>query len=284
MKTLLAIINEPKESRDFIQYVAGMAADLKTNIHLLFVQNPINYAVGTTGATGPAINKVRQSLENMADTAKELLTEHIKDVKSKLSEDVVIDFSTQLGVTSILAQELVSDNKADMVVLEGQKKESTWIQTSSNMEIIKSADCPVFIVPNALVYKPFSKIIYATDYKEEDIVGLKKLITLTQHYSPVINVLHITNSVDFEEKVKKAGFLKILQKRTSYDHLLVKVLHENDSNDTAELLNDYASLIKADLIVVLKENKSFFERIFNSDPAGKIIKKSLFPVLVFHEK
>jgi nucleotide-binding universal stress UspA family protein len=61
-------------------------------------------------------------------------------------------------------------------------------------------------------------------------------------------------------------------------------LNESSNNDTAELLNDYALLIKADLIVVLKENKSFFERIFKSDPAKKIIKKSMLPVLVFHEK
>ncbi len=284
MKTLLAIINEPKESKNFIQYVAGMAVDFKANVHLLFAQNPGNYPLGTTGFTGTAVSQVPQNMEALPDTAKKILAEHVKEVKSKMAEDVFIDYSAELGVTSLLAKELVSNNKAHMVVLEGQKNGSFWAQTSDNMEIIEHVECPVWIIPTPWLYEPFKEIIYATDYKEEDITGLKKLIALTHHLSPVITALHITDSVDFEEKVKQAGFLEMLQKRAAYDHLSVKILNEGSENDAAELLNNYALLIKADLLVVLKENRSFFEGIFKSDPTKKIIKESMLPVLVFHEK
>lgn len=284
MKTLLAIINEPKESKDFIRYVAGMAVDLHANVYLLYVQNPNNYPLGAIGSNGVAVAQVNQNLEALADTAKEIMAEHIKDVKSKMSENVTIDFSTELGVTSLLAKELVSGSKGDMVVLEGRIADSIWTQTVSNIEIIRSVDCPVWIIPNAWVYVPFTEIVYATDYKEEDINGLKKLIALTHQFSPVITALHITDSVDFEEKVKKAGFLEMLKKRVAYDHLSVKILNESSNNDIAEFINDFALRVKADLIVVLKENKSFFERIFKSDPAKKIIEKSMLPILVFHDK
>ncbi|MFO7656648.1 MAG: universal stress protein [Bacteroidales bacterium] len=284
MKTLLAIINEPKESKDFIRYVADMAADFKANVHLLYVQNPNDYPLGTTGSTGFAVAQVNQNLKAFADTAKEILAEHIKDVKCKMSKDVAIDFSAELGVTTLLAKKLVSVSKGDMVVLEGRKNDSIWTQTESNLEIIRSVDCPVWIIPNAWVYVPFTEIVYATDYKEEDIYGLKKLIALTHQFSPVITALHITDSVDFEEKVKKAGFLELLKNRAAYDHLSVKILNESSNNDIAEFINDFALRVKADLIVVLKENKSFFERIFKSDPAKKIIEKSMLPILVFHNK
>lgn len=284
MKTLLAIINEPKESRDFIQYVADMALNFKANAHLLFVQNPISYVSGTTGAAGAAITQVQQNYETIVNAAKENLADHIRDVKSKMSEDVAIGYSAELGMTSEIAKGFISDKKADMLVLEGQKNESFLMQTSSNMEIIENVKCPVWIVPKAWVYKPVTEIIYATDYTEEDISGLKKLIALTHHLSSSITALHITDSVDFEEKVKKTGFLKMLKERTAYDKLSAKVLNESSTSDTAELLNDYALHINADLIVVQKENKSFFEQIFKSDPAKKIIKKSILPLLVFHEK
>jgi len=283
MKTLLAIINEPKESKGFIQFVAGMAMDLKANVHLLYAQNPHDYPLGTTGSIGLATAQVNQNLEAFADAAKKILAEHIKDAKSKISANVSIDFSTEFGVKYLLAKELVSANKADIVVLEGQKNESFWTQTSSNMEIIRNVECPVWIIPNALVYEPFTEIVYATDYKEEYITGLRKLITLTDQFSPNITALHVTDSDDFEEKVRKAGFLEMLKKRVAYDKLSIKILNESGNNDTAEILNDYALSIKADLIVVLKENKSFFEQIFKSEPAKKIIKESMLPVLVIHE-
>ena len=90
--------------------------------------------------------------------------------------------------------------------------------------------------------------------------------------------------VEFEEKILKAGFLELLQEKTDYDRLTVKALKEISSIGIAELLNDYSVVNKSDLIVVLRENRSFFESIFKSDLSENIVKESMLPVLVFHEK
>lgn len=296
MKTLLAIINQPKESKEFIQYVAGMATDFRANVHLMFVQNPNNYALGTMSSTGAPIEQlgtlgypgtevieVQKNVEKLAHEAEETLTKYIKDVKSKMTKKVVIDFSAELGVSSVIAEKLVSENKIDMVVLEGQKNKNFWAQTSDNMEIIKSIECPVWIIPNALDYKPFSDITYATDYKEEDINSLKSLISLAEHFSYTITALHVTDSVDFKEKVKKEGFQEMLQKKLVYGNLKVEVIDENSKN-LAEDINDYAMQNESDLVVILKENKSFLERIFTSDSTKTLLKKSKLPILVLHEK
>jgi nucleotide-binding universal stress UspA family protein len=282
MKTLLAIINEPKESKDFIRYVAAMAGDFKMDVHFMYVQNPNFPPVGNASYLGVAVSQYQQNLEAMDKTAKEILAEYIKDVKSEITEDISIEYSTELGLTYMLAKDMVSGNKADMVIIGGQKNESFWLQTSLNMEIIENVECPVWIIPNACDYDPFTKIIYATDYKEEDITGLKKLVDLTIHFTPSIIALHITDSIDFEEKVKNAGFLQMLKERTGYDQLSVTV--NNNNKDAAEILSNYALIVEAGLIVVLKENKSFFERIFKSDVTKKIMEKSMLPVLVLHEK
>lgn len=284
MKTLVAIINEPKESKKFIQSVAEMGIALNTNIHLLYAQNPSSYPIGTAASTGAAYAQIQQNMLAHAEVAKKILADHIEDIKSKISNDIFIDYSAPLGVSSQIVKNLVSENKAHMVVLEEKKAESFWAQSPDRMEIIDNVDCPVWIIPHAWHYKPFTEIIYATDYKEEDITGIKKLIALMRHFSPVINVLHITDSVDFEVKVKKAGFLEILQSQVAYNHITVKALSDNVKSDITELLNGYAKLIKADLIVVTKENKNFFERIFQTDQANKIIKSASLPVLVYHEK
>jgi nucleotide-binding universal stress UspA family protein len=284
MKSLLAIINEPKESRDFIQYVAEMARDLKAKVTLLYAQTQISYPLGTTGSQGTAVAQVQQNLVVQQETAKKILAEHVKNVRGSITDDVSINYATELGVTSHIISDFIADRKAEMIVLEGQKDESFWMQSANNMEIIADVDCPVWIIPKACVYKPFTEIVYATDYKEEDIIGLKRLIALTQNFSPVINVLHITDSVDFEEKVKKAGFLEILQEQVSYKKITLKTISDNKKSDITELLNGYAEFIKANLIGLTKENRTFFERIFQSDQAKKIIKNASLPVLVFREK
>lgn len=283
MKTLLTIINDPKKTKGLIQYAASMAIDLKASVKLLYVQNSNSTNFASAGATAVAAAQIQRNMEADANSAKITMEKYIEEIKSTMSENVFIDYSIEHGVTSLLANTLISENKADMVVLEGQENESFWTQTRSNMAIIEELNCPVWIVPKAWVYEPFNKIIYASDYKEEDITGLKRLITITQQFSPNITALHITDSIDFEEKVKEAGFIEILQKSTSYNKVSAKVLKESSNREIAELINDYAHLIKANLIVVLKENKSFFEQIFKNSQTKKIINNSMLPVLVFHE-
>jgi nucleotide-binding universal stress UspA family protein len=283
MKNLLAIINDANESKEFIRYVANMAIDLNANVKLLYVQEPFYPIGGAVGATGAVYAEVHQNQEALS-TAKEILLKHISDITSILPDSLVINISTEYGNTSLIAKEFVSDKKADMLVLEGQENEGFWEQSSGNKEIISQVECPVLIIPNHAFFKAFTEIIYATDYNEEDITGLKKLLSFAQPFSPNITALHITDNIDFKAKVEQAGFLDMLHKRTNYEKLSVRILDESSNDDIAQLINDYASLINADLIVVLKENKTFFERIFQTDSVKEIIKESMLPVLVFHGK
>jgi len=281
MKNLLAIISDANETKEFIRYVANMSIDLNATVHLLYVQER-TYPIGSVRPTGASYIQNQQYDKELLETTKKDIREHIKDIKSKLPVSVMINFSAEYGNKAVITNEYVSTHKTDMLVLEGQKNESFWIQTSNNKDIINQVDCPVLIIPNPAIFKPFAEIVYATDYKEEDIDGLKELLLLTNTFTPNITALHITNNIDFKAKVEQAGFLDMLHKKTNYEKLSVRIIDESSNDNIAQLVNDYALLINADLIVILKEDKTFFEKIFQSDNTNKIIKESMLPILVFH--
>ena len=226
METLLAIINEPKKAKSFIGYVVHLALDLHTNIHLMYVQEPYDYTLGQPPAKGLATS-VKAQKSNAEDAKKEIET-HIKDVIGEISGEISINYSTEIAYRTILVNSYISDNKASMIILEEEEQISFWSQTSNNIDIINHVNCPVWVIPFNADYKPFREIVYATDYKEEDIQTLKNLIGLTYRFSPVITALHITDSVDFEEKVKKTGFNEMLQTKTGYQNITVKPLVEKD--------------------------------------------------------
>lgn len=73
---------------------------------------------------------------------------------------------------------------------------------------------------------------------------------ISRHFSPGITALHITDNYDFEVRIKKAGFQEMVQTRTDHDKISVKSLVDKNGDDMGQLINDYASLIDADLIVV----------------------------------
>lgn len=284
MKTLLAIIDEPKESKEFLRYVAGMAINLTAQVKVIHVHTPANYPTGMTDATGFTSLQIKKGLDDLVDDSKKILKTHIEEINEEISSHVFTDFSSDIGFASVFASDLVENKKVDMVVMEGQHEDSFWMQTSSNMDVIKQVKCPVWIIPKGAVYKPFTDIVYATDYKKEDISRLKKLINTFPHYTPNITALHITDSVAFEDEVKKAGFVEMLKKQTDYDSLWVKTIYQSNHDDLTQLLNDFAIKSKADLLVMLKENKTFFDRIFDTNHTKEILKKTQLPVLIYHEK
>jgi nucleotide-binding universal stress UspA family protein len=280
MKTLIAIVNEPGDSKEFVQYVLNLAVDLQTNVHFLHVQDPAHYSFGTPGMTGDASVQVQVTRQNMADDARKILARY---VEAYAPEDVSVKISTEMGILKLIIEKLLSDNKIHMVILEGVESDGFWTSNSTHMDIIRNVKCPVWVIPKQSTYRAPREILYATDYKEEDLATLNKLIALTKHFSPKITAIHITENLDFEVRIQKAGFQEMLQTKTSYDQVCVKSLvEETGGEDIGQLVNNYASLIEANLIVVLKENRHFFDRLFNSSATKKIVQQAKIPVLVYH--
>lgn len=285
MKTLLAIIDEPKESKVFIRYVAQMAANLKANVHVLHVQTQINYPMGGASDTmGQASLQMHLTLKELAKNSKTILTQYINEVSSEISTNIFSGLTTEIGGVELIADDLIKEGKIDMAVIESRWEESFWSQSSSNMDLIEGLKCPVWIIPKGQAYLSMKNIVYATDYNEEDVTNLTRLIHLFPDLTPYITALHITDSRDFKDRIKKDGFKEMLQKNVAYPQLIVKALHRNSDEDIADLLADFTETNHTDLVVVLKQNKSFFENLFKTNHTKEILEKSELPVLVFHEK
>lgn len=284
MKTLLAIINEPRDSKGFIRYVAQMAANLKFGVHVLHVHTPINYPLGATpGAMGQGSFQMQKTMEEVAENSKIVLNRHINEVSAEISGKVFTGFSSEIGGTELIADQIINEGKIDMAIIESRQEDSFWSQTSSNMDLIRELNCPVWIIPKGEAYAPIKNVVYATDYNEEDVANIKKLIDLFPMLRPNITALHITDSRDFKDRVKKAGFKEMLQEKVPYPNLIVKAIHRQNDDDVAKLLADFSETNHTDLVVVLKQNKSFFERLFKANHTKEILEKSELPVLVFRE-
>lgn len=282
MKTLLAVINLPINSENFIEYTARMAEDLGMKLHLTYILNPSAYPL-STGITGDATQPVDNSFLFEKDNAHKVIKKKIAHLKENVPLRGSIDFSTNTGSTDWVIKQFVDKNKAHMVVLDSYDKSGIWTLGSINMDIALKVSCPAWIIPFEMPYQKFDKIIYATNYNETDLKTIKDLIVITKNISPQIIALHIAESSDFEEKAIEQGFTTKLIKEAKYDKLKVETLIEKEGEDLGEIINKYASLKKANLIVVLKENRNFLERIFIPSSTKKIIKESHLPVLVYQE-
>jgi len=283
MDILLSIIDHPETSDDFIAYSARMASDLNSNLHLLYVQDAESYPF-STGTTGISSVQMEQNLKTERENAIKILEDRIADQGLNISSSTSVEVAVETGSRVLVIDNYVNEYKVSMVVLKGQELSGFWSLGITNMDVILKLNCPVWVIPENITYKPYRKIVYATDFNEADIKTLQNLIGITQTFSPTITALHVTESSDFEEKLKKTGFRDMVVKSTQYEKIFFRFLRDESDGDMADNVNGFARSIKADLIVLLKENRSFFERIFKASSTGKIIKQAALPVLVYHEK
>ena len=282
MKKLTLLLNEPKGSKEVIAYAVLLAEDLKATVQILHIQNPQGY--GTHESMGTAVAQVQENLLKNSETAKKTVDEYILEIRNEISSVPNIEFKSEIGIATVILEDKVANGEIDMLMTQGQPEKAFWIQTISNLEIIRNVQCPIWIIAPNTKYQALNKIIYATDYKEADVTTLNRVIDLTRPFLSEITALHISEKDHFVEEVKAAGLDEVLKQKTNFNNIQAKMVLNKENRDLIEILNQEADRTNANLIVVLKENRNFFETIFKSSFTSKLIRNAQLPVLVFHEK
>lgn len=284
MKNLALFINKIDNSKKMIQYAALLGKEINAKVHVVYVQNSETYSTQLyMGVSGAAIAPGPSLFKKIADDVKEKVTGYIQETEAKIPGTPSMEFKSEIGNAETILEEKVENKTYDMVLLQSDAGSDFWLQDSTIMGIVRNASCPVWVLPPDVTYQPMKKIVYATDYDEEDLPTLKSLTDLMKPYDSDILALHISNSNTFEDKLKSEGFAELLAEKTGYNKISVKMIPDNDEVDAVEILVGEAEKGKANLIVALKDNTNFFERLFSSSFTAELIKKAQLPILIFHK-
>ncbi len=280
MENLLAIINDPANSKEFIRYSYSLAEEFNFNVHLLYIQNPTIYSM-SSGSIRAGSQPVGTEIEIDKKNALSLIQEKVRKVKKELPNEKSVNLSAETGSKKLVIKEYMKEKRAEMIILEGKKEGGLWTTQTDNMSLIQNIKYPGWLIPYRSDYVPYKRILYATDYKETDLTVLKNLIRLTRVFSPEITMAHVADSDELEDEAKTSGFMEMIKKKVDYDNIIIKKLINKGNRSIGDMLNEYAVENNINLLVLLKENKSFLEKLFIPGVAKKILKKSDIPVLVY---
>jgi nucleotide-binding universal stress UspA family protein len=284
MKELLVHIVAPSKAKLLITYAAYLARALKLSVRYLHVQAPPNFPLDLHGTIRSSGKLTVRDFER----EKEKLIHHfelqINFVKASDPGLPSMDYDIVSGNPPEVIYKYCKDPDVDAVML-GSTTESTLLSyNSDNVEIIKKINQPVWIIPDAITYKPFSEILYATDYHQEDLPNMKQLFRIMSGFQSRITAVHVTGNVDFHEKAKGEEFISRIKEETGYELVSVKVLPATRGEPIVEELHNFALKMNADLIVLLRENRGFFDRLLHGSRSEKLAKVTQLPVLIFNEE
>lgn len=153
---------------------------------------------------------------------------------------------------------------------------------SHTAKTVDRAHCPVVCVPEKVQYQPLKKVMYATDYQEEDMDILKEVVAFVTPFASQLEILHIVHDQSLLDKAVHQDFVERVRQTIDYEplHFSQKVYEE----DALHGIDHYAIEEEADLVVLMHKHRNFLERLLEDDATHRLSYFATYPVMVFQGK
>jgi nucleotide-binding universal stress UspA family protein len=195
-----------------------------------------------------------------------------------------MDIRTSSGFAVDEIKELVESESIDLVVMgtKGASGLSGILIGSNTADVIGHCQCPVLAIPEEAHFVPPSRIVFATNYADNDFQTLYMLVDMFRSFNPEIQVVHVEEKHHgrLDQRMFDWFEAQVLAS-IPYDKFSFHLIH---ADNMEEALNDFLHVSKADILAVATRHRGFFERLTSKSLTRKLAFHSHLPLLAFHAR
>ena len=272
LRKILVPTDFSENAEHALSYAAMLAAKLRSKLVLLHsIKVPI-VAMNEMVAEVP-----EPQLTKEANLQLEKLKNKIRG--RQLPVEVETISSMGFAVEEIIS--FCDERKSDLIVMgtRGAHGLSEVLLGSNTAEVISKAACPVLAVPYDAPVNGIRKILFATNYNDNDFRSIFLLTEIFKPWNPEIIIVHAEDS--HHPRMENSAFEHFKEQVVSgipYDKYYFNLL---DGGDVESAVNDFASSNQVDLISVSKRKRNFFERMIGTSLSKRLAYHTHIPLLVF---
>lgn len=274
MKTILFPTDFSENADNAMHYALEFALKLNAQFVLL---NVCLLPYGVAARIEDAV----QSVEAFYDENLQKLVRKIK--QDERYKDLTIKGKTVTGgiVNSIL--EAAEKYKADLIVMgtKGTSGIAKMFFGSNTAEVLREATTPVLVVPGAAAYKKFDKLIFAIDYREDDLDVLLELKALSDLFDINIETVHIAPKDSLQEQILHRGMVQLIDDKVPAlftDHHLL--FHKSFFKEMESFLNSHPNA----LLAMAHYKKPFLDALVGKSITEDMAYHAKMPLLIFNKK
>ena len=177
--------------------------------------------------------------------------------------------------------DLAREEGADLIVMgtKGLGGLERAVLGSVTLGVTRAAPCPVLVVPEEAAFSRPEKVVFATDFRNlEDLHILDPLSHLVEAFDPQFMLLHIYSEMKTTatEKTQMNRLLRDYFHTRHYQHFFLK------RDDPVAGVDEFVRGMDADLLVLVGQERNFFEQLFHKSLTKTMIIHSEIPVFVLH--
>ena len=275
MNRILCPIDFSEVSLNALEFAVALAEKEKSEITLLNIFTPSDF---NTILKSDFVKEEYDKLLDMAEAKLKAISQEIEHISKKKGLTCCTYKLISGKIVDVLA-EVTEKEKYELVVLgtTGHSAYDRKYLGGKAESIIQHTTSSVLCVPENHNYHGIKKIIYATDYQEEDKLAIQQLTNMAAALKAKTEVLHISHhdhSIDkaiFEEfKAELSRFVPI--DAISFNRVVFK--------DIASGLDEYMRQTGADMLVLLNKKLNFLETLFHTSLTQHLNKFTDYPLLI----
>lgn len=277
MKTILFPTDFSDNALHASQYAGMIAKSMNANVVLLNI-----YSIPTISEY-----QLPSEIEKFINLNKSFATDNLREFtvkfikKTDLSKDRVKQ-RIEYGYIADKILDTALTIKADMIIM-GTKGASNildkWLGTNAQ-KVMKTAQCPVWVIPQNTVIEYPHKIMYAADFQKDELFSTNTIMEIAKTFGAVCQVVHVHDY--FEMNVAHHIEETIYQLKNKFAKEQVTVTNLNRAN-IIEGLETYIKTHKPDVLALAVHEKSFLNKIFDTSITEHFVQEAKIPILTFRK-
>jgi len=278
MKTILYATDCIPNAASTLKYAYRFSSIMKADLHILHVYNfpPINLS----------------TIQHLESLKKRMHEERIELVKKYCAKHLKNEFHHKSITTHVVENHSISESilrlskisSPDLIVVGMKDSHSSRGYFSGNIatSLLAKIEVPLLIVPNNMSYNAISTIVYATDFEQEDILSIQKLIEIASPFEALIEIVHVYEMDKYIARENMEKFKNRLLKQVSYPEISFRTIVSSKikSGLLSVLNNEKASM----LAMLEREHKWGLNNLFHKDLVKAMEATVAIPLLVFGKK
>ena len=269
MKKIILPTDFSENAYNAIKFAVQLFKNVETTFYLLHTYTPsviqVEYLLQSPNQVSLGDSYKLKAMEQL-EALKKRLQEEFNNAKHSFV--TWANFNTLADDIRIITK----NEKADLVIMGTQGATNTMeiLFGTNTTQVISKTICPIIAVPSKFDYEAPKAILFPTDYeidyKEEQ---LQQLLDISKNHGSNINVVHITTGYDLsDDQIRNKQKLNSIFAQT--DH----IFHDLPDQGVIEGINQFQAEKEMNLLVMVRNKHTFFERLF----VEPIIKKIGFNV------
>lgn len=273
MKNIIVPTDFSKASKHAAIYAVSLAKQFNAAVHLINVVTP---PVMIDDSILPTVMKLQADI---LEGNWKLMDQEISLLSNINSR--VTGFIEEGGTMEVISKYFI-EKRADFVVMGMKGKgNSNSIFGSTTTSILQRFSFPTLVIPENASFQYINQITLAADFNASiDMERYDLLRDIADAFDSTINILNVDqspNSMKQEEVIGKMKTNLAFLKHTHHFHTM-------QESDVVEGISQFIARHPTDLLVMIAQKHSFFERLFGKVHTKAMTYQTEIPLLVLQNK